>query len=320
MDEQTSNQTENNSNDSIHPVATTEYIDESTNETPNANAKTQDSCDKNKEPINLVVNIPQENKWYRHSEIVAIWAGVFVQIILALFTYLLFLKTGHANSISAEAVRQATIANNISQENQTRSIVQQESSAKTQIIKDSMLKIKDSLTTDLAKKSLGTQINSVQETQKEFVAANQPFLQLIEPSIVTLKVNEILQIDYILTEVTNIPIKVVSQKSSAIIKIDQPTLAEVMSHFSQESELNGYLTKETSMGGRITLPKRLTNIEVSGVTDGNYYVYVCREITYKNLVTGKLRKYLFFLKLKPIKSSKIFTNGTFVQFLYNENS
>jgi hypothetical protein len=102
MGEENTNTPQDKPTENLYVSATTEYVEEAPNDIPQSQ---QDNSEKkDKEPINVIVNLPQEAKGYKRSEMIAIWIGVAVNIILAVFTYLLFLKTVEANKTSKKPI------------------------------------------------------------------------------------------------------------------------------------------------------------------------------------------------------------------------
>src|SRR5262245_40449312 len=93
--------------DTIPPSATTEYVEETARDSRQTDLSNNDNAAINKDPINVVVKLPNEN--YRPANIANIIAsgGLVVNLILAIFTYYLFRKTVEANSTSQAALAEA---------------------------------------------------------------------------------------------------------------------------------------------------------------------------------------------------------------------
>lgn len=212
MGEENTNDTQQNSKDTIRKVATTEYIDESANVTPNTETITDNSSNKQKESINLVVNLPKEDKGHKRNEIAATWAGVLVQIILALFTYLLFVKTGQANKTASEALAQSTRANNISAQALNNSRINDSISRRNDVRRDSLdsirngdSRIRERLNYELSYKSLKTQINSINRAQKDFENENRPLIQVTDMRIDSVESGKIPSITFRLSNTGKFP-------------------------------------------------------------------------------------------------------------------
>lgn len=175
MEEEKINDNLEDAGNPVIPTASvTEYVEESNSEVlsiPNPSI-TPPEIDKSR--INVIGSLPAEDKTPRKNFNVIEWVALAIQVILALFTYLLFLETRNANKTSrdaldqtAKAVEESKRANSIAQEN--FELAQQSSQTNDSLNKETL---------SLSKQSLDAQIKAINESQRNFAIENQPYLQI----------------------------------------------------------------------------------------------------------------------------------------------
>ncbi|MFZ2784948.1 MAG: hypothetical protein WAZ36_11140 [Sediminibacterium sp.] len=185
MDEHQQDTTPDNSDETIiPPTSTTEYVDEPTTNIPKSDTSHSSYKEINKEPIQVIVNIPKdENRAATTANKIAIF-GLFINLVLAIFTYLLFQKTVEANKTSQSALKESTRANDIS----TQALADSRKADSISDIKESVSfilaksqyetsRIKDSINMLLTKQSVNAQINSLKETQNQFNLENLAYIE-----------------------------------------------------------------------------------------------------------------------------------------------
>lgn len=246
-----------------------------------------------------------------------------VTITLAILTYLLFRqaindsKTAVISSQYAQdAVKEQRINDSIIRRSDSIKFTNDTSYAIKKNKNDSII---NRNSYDISKHSLEAQINSIEETQQIFEKSNQPLLQIMNLDIINFKINEPVEIGFLITNLSNIPVKIIGTKTVAVIKVNPYPISEIKKFLIYTNTMIGYVTKESPMGEHFDFPTNLTVGQHDRVIKDNSYIYLIREIIYKNLVTDKIRKYMFYIKMKPIKKNASFPNGTYYTFIYNEN-
>jgi hypothetical protein len=154
-------------------VPPVENIINDTSQIPEAKPTETEKEQVNKEPVQVIVNIPNdENKAATTANKIAI-IGTIINLALAGLTYMLFQKTIEANKTSQyslveaqKAVEQAKRANDIAESNFKLAQLSSESS-------DSI----NNINLGLTKKSIEAQVVSINESQKQFQKGNEPYLQ-----------------------------------------------------------------------------------------------------------------------------------------------
>lgn len=312
MGEEKVNQSQKDKQEVIPPQATTEYTEEPLDETPKSKLQ---SNDKSKELINIVVNIPPEDKKTQDTSNKIGWVGVGINFILAFFTYLLFLKTGDANRTSSDALEVSRLALADSRMNERLK-------DSLERIKDSASNYLDSIKLEITKQSLQAQINSINNSQNQFESINQPFLQVNSISIDTLHVGQKPKINYTVTNISTVPIEIIRQRElSTITNQPPPPYTHVKRNFNRQgiiTKAGGYIIKDFYSPFTSYLENNLTTNSYKELMEGKYSVLLYKEIDYQNLITGAFKKYIFYVKLTRLPS--LFNpHATFAEFIHNKN-
>ncbi|MEO8852845.1 MAG: hypothetical protein ABI359_03645 [Ginsengibacter sp.] len=282
-------------NDSGNEVK--ESTDFSISKQPQGEHTTPPNCKGEENPENPIK--PKNKKW-SISDKINIW--------MAAFTAGLFFITTYSTCLTRNAIISSDSTNVKYLDKIERLVTAFDTSAnngkKSLVLQDS---------------SINAQINSIKETQQIFEKTNQPFLQLAEPVITTFKAGEPLEIRYTIVNLSNIPIKVINQKTNMIFRKKPPPLSEIKKFpKGKDNPVNYYVTIQDPFFSKFHF-RPLKTEEYDAILNGPYFIYVLREITYENLVTNTMRKYLIYTEMKPIRNSPSYPNGTYYNFIYNEN-
>lgn len=302
MDEgKTSNPQSDSKDTIIPPSSTTEYVGESDNNTVNSQQQTPATCQKDKEPIKVIVNIPQdENRPQKKANAIA-WIGLGVNVILAFFTYMLFLKTTEANNESVRANNIAEMALNDSRENQRRN------DSLDSIIRERNYN-RDTTTMKISKQSLQSQINSLEETRKQFEIESRPYIQLGNIIVDSIEEGKFIHINLIVMNMGKLPAKIIWGKSS--ISIGNFRLPDLKNIITAGNAISYNLIVPN---GIYTLPLtsktdyRLTIEHVVQYLQGNGFIYLAGQFMYSNDLTKKEYLYTFIYKISdfPIRNVSV---------------
>lgn len=309
MSEEKTQATKDDTNNPVIPTtATSEYVDEPVDDKPQTPTETNNSSQVKDEPVQVIVNATKEKNGVANT--IAI-IGLLVNIILAVFTYMLFREANNATHVATDAlkttqesVKESKRANDIAQANL---ILAQQSAKENNIVSNENL--------GLSKQSLGAQINSINESQKQFYASNNPYLQFEVSYLDDPVIGQGMNMQGVLKNVTQIPAKVISQRYSLYYS------GEV---YPYEKNLrlidnigNIYAVNGIPSTMYYTIEK---NVDAKSVAflNGDAFIIMHSEIRYINLITNKERAYKFILKMKKKPGFQL-PNDLFTQFTYNEN-
>lgn len=315
MAEEQKQDTTNNPEDTvIPPAATTEYIDETATDIPEPISPKTEIEQVNKEPIQVIVNIPkEENKTAITANRIAIF-GTIINLALAGLTYMLFQKTAEANKTSQaslaetqKAVDQAKRANDIAEANF-------KFSKEMSINNDSISAVSLSLT----KKSVETQFYDINQKRKEFEIENRPFIQIVDIKIDSIGTDKITTVSFNVVNMGKFPGTVTNMKTNLSFganNIIVPNLEKKLLSAKDES-----LNLSVSTGyqiNRIIKGRTLTEVEFSDFEKRESYIYLIVEIQYSNVGNGKKYKNIIIHRLNlidkkmnvvSVKNESIFLN------------
>jgi hypothetical protein len=316
MDEEKAKEASNEANNPlIEPSATSEYVGEAEDNIPNTKNQTKDCSQKDKEACKPVVNIyPENNKPQKRANFIS-WVAVGVNAVLALFTYLLFLQNSDA---IGESKRANTISQNALDDSRFNDSINRRTDSLRNIsdsIKDDRGRIKDSLTIDLANKSLGTQISSIKETQKQFEIENRPLMQIADLIIDTIGDEKVTVIRCNIVNMGKFPAKVFSAKfgvsygSKVGVTIAQLEGVTVLKDFAVQ----------TSIAGSFRIPVTIRSNPLTNDMYENYKnrvtsVYVVGEVGYKSIVAPKIfyNKFVFRITTIPTLAVDVLKNDDII--------
>lgn len=169
-------------------------------------------------------------------------------------------------------------------------------------------------------KSLGLTQKSISENTKQFVALNQPFIEVTDFEIIPPANGDPIKITYVFRNNTSVPVQIISYRNSYGFGDRDPSIGEIEATFGNEISENRYISKESPFKTKTILMNDTATRTYNEVIYGNKHLYFSRRIKYKNLITGENRVFFFISKLKPIKGeSDIFPNGTSHELIYNNN-
>lgn len=159
---------------------------------------------------------------------------------------------------------------------------------------------------------------SFNETVNQFNKSNTPYIQAGEFAISEIKEGMPLFINYIFLNITNVPVKIIKQRSLVKFGVNRIQEKDFI-NIPFEQSINQYLIKDAAITNKTTFFNEPANQnDVEEVNDEKNYFYIMKEIVYQNLVTKKVRHYKFQIKVKRVSSTSV-TNFTYIEFLYNEN-
>lgn len=302
MDEKQQDATPNNSDGTIiPPTSTTEYVDEPTTDIPKTDTSQNNNKEINKEPIQVTVNIPKdENRAATTANKIAIF-GLFINLILAVFTYLLFRKTVEANETSKhslteaqKAVDQAKRANDIAEANFKLAQISSVSS-------DSI----SNINLDLTKKSVTTQIASIEKSQKEFELENRPLVQIADIKIDSIGADKESVVSFKIVNMGKFPATVTYGKFNLSVGKKELSMQEIDKKIKdlEWEEINTPISKETTIG-QIMRGRPLSDFENKKYQDGEGFIFLIGEIKYVSFGTKNTYSTTFVFRVNKIRDKQ----------------
>lgn len=235
------------------------------------------------------------------------WTDVAMVIIsgfLAYFTFQLF-NTASEQSKSAQQAANAAIRA-IKQD--SANVAYNNNIAR---VNDILSRKKDSLTINLANRSLQAQINSLKQAQKNFEIQNMPFLEISQVQINAFEIGKQINLIIHIKNLGNYPAKLKRAVVWTATKANPPdTAGQERQHFEKSITKADYISKE--MEGLVEIDEGipLNSNRFDKVKNGNWWLYLNGIISYENLVTHKEMKYKFMFRIK--------TNND-ITIIYSEN-
>ncbi|WP_295671751.1 hypothetical protein [uncultured Mucilaginibacter sp.] len=165
--------------------------------------------------------------------------------------------------------------------------------------------------------ALGLQIQSLKQNQKQFIKQNEPYLQVyidsisINKSIINYKRADIF---YTLVNLTPIPVKIISQKGNEIFSFKPPVNIS-NAPLVDAGDINYYVIKESPQNRKLTITTNLYEEDIKNIMEGKWSTYWIDEISYENLISGKIKTYKFSVKITRFNN-----RGTYSEFINNDNS
>lgn len=317
MDEHQQDTTPNNTDETIiPPTSTTEYVDESTTDNPKSDTSQSNNKEKNKELIQVIVNKPKdENRAESTANKIAIF-GLLINLILAIFTYLLFQKTVEANKTSQSALKESSRANDIS----ALALADSRKADSISEIKDSISynlsksqyeasREKDSISMLLAKQSINAQINSLKETQNQFTLENLAYIECTDFTFVTFESNKEPKIAFRISNVGKVPVKITKFKLGFFYKstIGYNPDGYLATIIYDPYPTSFYVTKESPRIQNFTGFDKIPTAQYDAIKKEELGMFFCGEIQYTNEINNKKMKYIFnaFLYPPPSKEYRI---------------
>ncbi len=206
------------------------------------------------------------------------WTDVMMVIIsafLAYYTWQLF-NTATDQSKSAQESADAAIK---AVKQDSLNVSNADRIAK---IKDSVSRIKDSLTIKLANKSLEAQINSLKQAQKDFEIENRPFIVFTNIVVDTTFKNNIINATYRAYNVGKFPAKV----SYMVSKINYGVDTSLANRFEIGKWIirpsKEFLPNNAFLDGTVTLPS--TKEEIKYFKNGIIHIFIYFHIRYYSSV------------------------------------
>lgn len=242
-------------------------------------------------------------------------AGIAVNVVLALFTYFLFQEAVRQREASTQAVNIAQQALEDSREND--SIARRREIERDSL--DSIVRsrdfIRDTTNTRLNRQALQTQINATKENQNQFLAANEPYLNIYSIEIIQFAVGKPLIISIGIENLGNYACKIIEDKTEFFFKTVPPEFNEIYdSHPAKSDRLNSYLSKEKSMETTFSTSSISAN-QYMVVAESNFFIFFNAYFKYRNIITGAIKIYKFQARMKPQNARQYEP----MRFLINDN-
>lgn len=234
--------------------------------------------------------------------------SLLTNIVLALFTYLLFNKTTEANNTSQEALKESKRANDISKGALDRAIDESNNSKIREKTIDSLDSIdrafyyeENAKRNYLQNKQIETQINNLKSSQEHFELNSRPYLQVNKIKFTQFKPNLPLKIRYEIVNLGSHSAKIINGKYGYFIgtKVKVYPFRELPNVkpdplFNNQYVMWGYPSVHYIDGVDIMATELINKI-----TSEDLKVTVFGEYSYLNELTGKIRIYNFSIWLRP---------------------
>lgn len=270
----------------------------------------------NKEPINVIVNVPKENVVVnipqqdntpaKTANRISRFA-IAVNIVLIGLTFLLFRKTTQSTDA---AIRSANAA---------------ESTYREQKFNDSSLRARDSIKYiidtaaqankarndsaievkrfDLQNKSIQAQIKSLQETNREFQVENEPFLQLTVEGVQNFAIGGLLDVTVKIDNLGKYPAMIILDKSFSAFRVVPPPFEEVYKLGKKDEDLtNTYVSSSIPASKVFHHEDPITESQFTKTQQGTYKFYMVGFMKYENLVTHSVKTYRFEIQIQITKT------------------
>ncbi|SHM01366.1 hypothetical protein [Mucilaginibacter sp. OK098] len=219
---------------------------------------------------------------------ISIWQGCLTRQSISIAERVFKADTTNANKVYTQSRKDATESDKREDERDKRA--------------EKNLKLQDS--------SLNAQIASLKETQKQFKAQNEPYLQIkIDTILVRMDTQKVF---YSISNATKTPVKVL--KSKCFIYIDTINKKKDIDTI-KFSIKNFYITESLPYNGSITGKIKLTNDWFRYLTVyKKAYVYIDGVVIYENMVDKNVREYKYVVKI--VNTS---TEFPYQEFIRSEN-
>lgn len=169
-------------------------------------------------------------------------------------------------------------------------------------------------------KSFKISKKSIEETIRQFKITTTPFIQAGEFKLSEISIGEKIIVNFILKNITNIPIKIISYKGLYHAS-QKPIDMNLLRNCKELDGGNRYLIKDNDMENYSDVfGLNVNQFDFDLIGKKDIYIFMAREYKYENLVTKEIRYYSFQVKLKRVLGSKIISENTYVDFINNENT
>ena len=215
--------------------------------------------------------------------------ALVVNIVMTGLTYCLFKEATSSTKIATDAVVEARRSNSISEKNY-------------QLAKEAFEESKKSgqNATQIATKSLETQIVTLKEYQKQFDISNDPFLSNANSNIEIFETGKPILAKIQIINLGNYPCKVIDSKIVTAIRKAAPKFNDVYRFEPTYSDIiNKYILRDNPVPSLFGTIVPLNENQFMVVKTGDYSVYLTGFIRYKNIISNKIKTYKFQLKMKP---------------------
>jgi uncharacterized FlaG/YvyC family protein len=210
------------------------------------------------------------DKWFKKYGSASDWAGVFIGIFVAFYTFALFNETQKSTKAAIDSAEAAQ--NTYKQQRVTDSITRYNENIKS--IADSINTAKrfelDSISRELQNKTLAAQIQSIEETQKQFETSNEPYLQYTDPEPPKLEAGKTFDLILKLVNLGKYPVKVIENKSATVFRVVPPNLKEIYKLDNNfNSIINSYVINGSPLKQRITANRHISDRKLKTLPMGN---------------------------------------------------
>jgi hypothetical protein len=158
--------------------------------------------------------------------------------------------------------------------------------------------------------SLQAQIDALNETQKQFDIEHRPFIKIKIDTVLMVTSN--VTFDYTLSDLTNMPVKIISSSSAIFAGPNVPVFD--IRFLKNTNIIDEYLVKDTPIFGKLSFNIPINDEFIKLIRQRQIYWYVWGKIKYESLSSHKI--YLYEYKMMV----SYFANGNmYEKFLYNDN-
>lgn len=272
------------------------------------------------EPINIIVenNQPQDinavtanrisilsNKIAKRANWISI-GNFILAIAIFIVTYFLFRETQKSTNAATKA---ANAAENTYREQKFNDSITRRIDSINSIVNDINERKRfelDSINREMQNKSVATQINSLQEVQKEFVIANRPFITITNINIDTSFTNNVITCSLNFENKGNFPGKVLSISSLIAFGTDTASKKLLKTHVSTQS-VNQYLAGEIELPWKMNIyfQKAAADRIKYFVKKGDINVYFIGDYLYYDPTFKKYYKNKFVIQINYREFIKI---------------
>lgn len=235
--------------------------------------------------------------------------SLVVNIVLAYFTYALFLQTKTSTQAAVDAAKEAKRSTDHSIQIDSVNYVRDTASDRKQ-------DEKDRLTIQLANKSLDAQIGSIKETQRQFELSTKPFLQFIDFKVYYNDSDFRINVEPTIVNQGIQPAKILFYYNTLFFGPDT-TVSYIRNNYQGEQKkviIDWYIIKENPRNYRLGWSNRLAPSLYKNIKDGKVFVYLFGEMIFENAITKERRKYIYTIRLQII-----YPIGSSYTVLENEN-
>lgn len=161
--------------------------------------------------------------------------------------------------------------------------------------------------------ALGLQIKALKQNQAQFIKQNEPYLQVYIDSM-KITANNTIDVFYTIVNLTPISVKIITHRSAGTVW-NSPPFPITADKMPGSADNNYYVIKESPQSRKFSFPVKYDDKVIQDIKNGTMFFYWISEIKYQNLISQKMKSYLFEVKLTKLKNG-----ATYTDFISNDNS